>query len=108
MRADDLAQRLRAEPFSALREEIMDTILTEVVLPNALKHTHVITGRLRTSETHRVEAGGLRGYVSSDVDYAPMENARHPFFPPAVEDSKAPAEQLLQKIGQGYFDAVAR
>jgi hypothetical protein len=108
MRADELAAKLKAHPFEDVREELLDTVLTEVVLPIAIGHTHVRTGRLRTSQTHRVEPGGRRGSVSSDVEYAAMEDARHPIYAPTVTDSKAPAERLLQKIGQGYFDAVVK
>jgi hypothetical protein len=99
---DELAAKLRAHPFAAVREPLMQQI-TLVALGRAQRLTPVRTGTLRRSETNRVEDGGLRGYIGSNVVYAPFVHARVPFFADAIDDSQADIQQLLQAAGDAYL-----
>ena len=51
--------------------------------------THVDTGTLRRSWTHKVEKNGdnIIGAVGSNVEYAPFEDALHPNISQALEDN---------------------
>lgn len=51
--------------------------------------THVDTGTLRRSWTHKVEKNGdnIIGAVGSNVEYAPYEDALHPNISQALEDN---------------------
>lgn len=99
---DELAARLKAHPFAAVREPLMQK-MTLVALGRAQQLTPVRTGTLRRSETTRVEAGGLRGYIGSNVVYAPFVHARVPFFQQAIDDSQADIQRLLQDAGDAYL-----
>jgi hypothetical protein len=99
---DELASRLKAHPFADVREPLMHKI-TLTVLRHAMPRTPVRTGTLRRSETTRVEAGGLRGYVGTNVVYAPFVHARAPFFGDAMADSRSEIQKILQDAGDGYF-----
>lgn len=61
--------------------------------------THVDTGTLRRSWTHKVEKNGdnIIGAVGSNVEYAPFEDALHPNISQALEDN----------IGN-YVDTISR
>lgn len=99
---EELAARLKAHPFAAVREPLMQKI-TLLALRRAQPITPVRTGTLRRSETTRVEPGGLRGFIGSNVVYAPFVHARVPFFADAIEDSRDEAQQLLQDAGDAYL-----
>ena len=51
--------------------------------------THVDTGTLRRSWTHKVEKNGdnIIAAVGSNVEYAPFEDALHPNISQALEDN---------------------
>ena len=51
--------------------------------------THVDTGTLRRSWTHKVEKNGdnIIGAVGSNVEYAPFEDALHPNISQALDDN---------------------
>lgn len=104
---DELADKLARQPFAAVREPLM-TKITFVALRHAQTRTPVRTGTLRRSETTRVEAGGLRGYVGTNIVYAPFVHARVPFFADALTDSRSEIERLLEQAGDDYFKRVAR
>ena len=99
---DELAARIKAHPFAAVREPLMQKIVY-VALRHAQLLTPVRTGTLRRSETTRVEPGGLRGAVGSNVIYAPFVHARQPFFEQAIEQSQHEIQQLLGAAGDDYF-----
>jgi hypothetical protein len=102
---DELAARLKAHPFADVREPLMQKILF-VALRHAQQLTPVDTGTLRRSETTRVEAGGLRGYIGSNVVYAPFVHAKVPFFGDAITASRNEIQQILQASGDDYFKAM--
>lgn len=52
--------------------------------------THVDTGTLRRSWTHKTTAynnGNIEGAVGSNVEYAPIEDSYHPNISQALEDN---------------------
>lgn len=99
---DELAARLKAHPFAATREPLMGKIAL-LVLSHAQRLTPVRTGHLRRSETTRVEPGGLRGFVGTNVVYAPFVHAKVPFFADAIADSRAQIQALLEEAGDEYL-----
>jgi len=105
MTPDELAAKLKAHPFSAARETLMNRVVL-TVLPFAQRATPVRTGTLRRSETTRVESGGLRGFIGSNLVYAPFIHRRVPFFQMAIDDSRADVQKVLEKAGDDFFKAV--
>lgn len=101
----ELADKLTKQPFVAEREQLMQKI-TFVVLGNAQQRTPVRTGTLRRSETTRVEQGGLRGYVGTNVVYAPFVHRRIPFFADALEASRPAIDRLLEQAGDAYLQGL--
>lgn len=101
----DLAAKLKQHPFAAVREPLMQKIVL-AALAHSQPLTPVRTGTLRRSETTRVESGGLRGYIGSNVVYAPFVHARVPFFEQGIADSRSEAEQLLQQAGDAYLKGL--
>lgn len=95
-------ERAREAFFSRLMGRVL-----LVVLANAQKRTPVRTGTLRRSETSRVDAGGLRGFVDTNVVYAPFVHARVPFFQHAIDDSRAAVAKLLEEEGGEYLKGLA-
>jgi hypothetical protein len=102
---EELAARLAAHPFAAVREPLMQRILLAALAP-AQAGTPVRTGHLRRSETTRVEAGGLRGYLGSNVVYAPFVHARVPFFQLGIDQSARARQKLLQDAGDEYLQGL--
>lgn len=113
MTPEELAARLKAQPFAAEREALMSKILL-VALRNSQRRTPVRSGTLRRSETTRMEDGGARGYLGTNISYGPFvhDGTRHmearPFFAEGIEDSRPAIDGLLQKTGDGYFAKISR
>jgi hypothetical protein len=91
--------------FSAFKTELM-TKITFVALSKSMPQTPVRTGTLRRSETTRVERGGDRGFLGSNLVYAPFVHARVPFFRLGIDDSQAAIAQLLQSAGDDYLKSL--
>jgi hypothetical protein len=106
LKPEALKAKLDAQPFSTVREELMQKVLY-VVLRHAQLRTPVRTGTLRRSETTRMEAQGARGYVGTNINYAPFVHAKQPFFEEGIEDSRGEIEGLLQKAGDAYLKGLA-
>lgn len=102
---DELAARLKAHPFADVREPLMGKI-TLLALRHSQPLTPVRTGTLRRSETTRVERGGLRGWVGSNLVYAPFVHARVPFFAQGIEAAMPEIQALLGEAGDAYFKSV--
>ena len=102
---DELAARIRAHPFAAVREPLMQKILF-AALARSQVVTPVRSGHLRRSETTRVEAGGLRGFLGSNVIYAPFVHARTPFFAQGIEQSASERQKLLAAAGDAYLQEL--
>ena len=102
MTPEDLAKRIRAHPFADVREPLMQKI-TLAALQKALPLTPVRTGTLRRSETNRVETGGLKGWIGSNVVYAPFVHANVPFLQMGIDQSAPERDRLLQDAGDSYF-----
>lgn len=81
--------------------------ITLIALANSQRRTPVRTGNLRRSETTRVEAGGLRGFIGTNVVYGPFVHRRVPFFQQGIDDSRSAIEGELQKLGAGWVAKVA-
>ena len=111
MTPEELQAQIRAHPFAQMREELM-TKVTLLALRHAQLRTPVRTGTLRRSETTAVEQGGLRGYIGSNIVYAPFvhEGTRfmtgQPFFTEAIQDARPEIDKLLQRAGDDYFASI--
>ncbi len=103
---EQAAARLDPAAFQALLEPAMKRI-TMIALANSQRRTPVLTGTLRRSETTRVEAGGLRGFIGTNVIYGPFVHARVPFFALGIEDSRGTIEGELQKLGNTWAAQVS-
>lgn len=103
--ADELAAHFKAHPFAEVREGLMQK-LTFLALHHAQALTPVRTGTLRRSETTRVEPGGLRGWVGTNVVYAPFVHRRVPFFSDAIVEMRPEADRLLLKTGDEYLKGL--
>ncbi len=103
---EQAAARLDPKAFQALLEPTMHRI-TLIALANSQRRTPVLTGNLRRSETTRVEAGGLRGFVGTNVVYGPFVHQRVPFFQQGIDDSQGAIENELQKLGVEWAAKVA-
>jgi hypothetical protein len=99
---DELAARLKAHPFAAVREPLMQKIVF-IGLRHSQPNTPVRTGTLRRSETTRVEPGGLRGYLGSNLIYAPFVHRIVPFFEMGLEQGRGEIDHALQDAGDDYF-----
>jgi hypothetical protein len=98
----ELAARIRAHPFADVREPLMQKI-TLAALARALPLTPVRTGTLRRSETNRVETGGLKGWIGSNVIYSPFVHANVPFLKEGIDNSAPERDRLLQDAGDEYL-----
>jgi hypothetical protein len=105
MTPEEFARRLRGDPFAEPREKLMHKI-TLVVLRHSQRRTPVRTGTLRRSETTRIEGGGMRGFVGTNIEYAPFVHARKPFFTQGITDSRAEIEQALKDSGESFWSAI--
>lgn len=70
--AEEVAARLNPARMTALQKALMSRI-TITVEGNVKRKTRVLTGNLRRSWTHEVEASGKRGVVGTTVNYAPFQ-----------------------------------
>lgn len=102
---DELAARLKAHPFADVREPLMSKI-TLLALRHSQPLTPVRTGLLRRSETTRVERGGAKGWIGSNVVYAPFVHDRVPFFAQGIEEARPEIQQLLGAAGDDYFASL--
>lgn len=103
---EQAAARLDPQAFQALLEPTMQRI-TLIALANSQRRTPVRTGNLRRSETTRVEAGGMRGFVGTNIVYGPFVHRRVPFFQLGIDDSRSAIEHELQKLGDAFVARVA-
>lgn len=107
---DELAAKIKRTPFPT--EAVMTKILF-VALGNSQKRTPVRTGTLRRSETTRMEAGGERGYLGSNITYGPFVHygtkymAARPFFEEGLEDSRTQILDILDDAGKGHLEDIA-
>ena len=107
---DELADKIKRTPFPT--ELVMQKILF-VALANSQQLTPVRTGTLRRSETTRMEAGGERGYLGSNIRYAPFVHngtkymAARPFFEEGIEDSRDRILDILAQAGAGHLEEVS-
>lgn len=101
------AARLSPQAFTALLEPFMHRV-TLIALRESQARTPVRTGTLRRSETTRVESGGQRGYIGTNVVYGPFVHARVPFFQQGIDASRAAIEGELQRLGEAFVAQVAK
>ena len=108
---DELAARLNAHPFADVLEPLMQKITLQA-LARSQPLTPVATGTLRRSETNRVERGGMKGYIGSNVVYAPFvhDGARGrsgtPFFREGIDAAAPERDKLLLDVGNAYLKAL--
>lgn len=62
--------------------------------------THVDSGDLRRSWTHSVttQGAGVIGKVGTNLEYAEVENWRHPNLSKAVDNDKTEITKIFQKV----------
>lgn len=104
---DDIARRMTAHPFADALEPLMQKA-TLLALRASQPLTPVDTGTLRRSETTRVERGGLRGWIGSNIVYAPFVHARTPFFAQGIEEATPDIQRLFGEAGDLYFEGIAK
>lgn len=106
MRPEDAADYFQSGAFAAMKER-----LTQKVVLTALRHSQPLTpvrsGTLRRSETTRVEDGGARGFLGSNIKYAAFVHERVPFFVQGIEDAMPEIDRLLQEAGDQFLGGVA-
>lgn len=108
---DALADKIKRTPFDT--ERLMTQLLF-IVLANSQKRTPVRTGTLRRSETTRTEAQGTRGFIGTNVVYAPFvhygtrRQTAQPFFEQGASDSRTQINALLAKTGDTYIVELSK
>jgi hypothetical protein len=109
----DIAANARSHPFADGLEPLMHKI-TLLALRESQRLTPVATGLLRRSETTRVEVGGLRGWVGSNVVYAPFVHygtrfmSGTPFFEQGIAAAGPDIEKLLAESGDDYMAGLVK
>jgi hypothetical protein len=109
---EELARRITPEAWARHKHDIMQRVVL-TALRHSQMRTPVKTGDLHRSETTRVESTGERGYLGTNVTYAPYVHygtkymAARPFFEEGIEDSRQEILKILQDAGSAYFDEVA-
>jgi hypothetical protein len=73
---------------------------------NTKRETRVLTGNLRRSWTHQVQASGERGIVGTNVAYAPYQKNKP--LDLGLEDSRDEIMVLLKAAGLNFFSTVQR
>lgn len=107
-----LADRLRGSAFVEARQALMQKIVF-IALAKSQKRTPWRFGHLRRSETTRIEERGLRGFLGSNVRYAPFVHdgtkrmRGRPFFAQGIADSRAQIDKALVDAGDAFFRQVA-
>lgn len=116
---DDITRRMQSHPFSVALEPLMHKA-TLLALRASQPLTPVRTGTLRRSETTRVETGGLRGWIGSNIVYAPfvhegtetedgsVKMAARPFFAQGIEAATPDIQRLLGEAGDAYMAGIAK
>lgn len=102
---EQLAKRMADHPFADVREPLMHKIVL-AALARSMPLTPVATGLLRRSETTDVEPGGLKGWIGSNVVYAPFVHDRTPFFAEGIAQSAPERDKLIQDAGDAYLKAL--
>lgn len=102
----EFGKTLEDEPFNEHAEKLM-TAITLIVLRKAQIFTPVRTGLLRRSETTRVEPGGMRGFVGTNVVYAPFVHKRAPFFEQGLASAQNEIRRALEAAGDEYLGGLA-
>jgi hypothetical protein len=111
MTPEQLAANMRAHPFAEQREQIMTKVTLAALRASQLR-TPVRTGTLRRSETTAVDPGGLRGYVGTNIVYAPFVHegtrymAARPFFAEGIADALPDIQRILGQAGDDYFASL--
>lgn len=106
MTPDELAAKMKDKGLLAdFKTQLMHKV-TLTALAKSQPHTPVRFGHLRRSETTRVERGGDRGFLGSNLVYAPFVHRRVPFFALGIQDSQGKIAQLLQSAGQDYLESL--
>lgn len=106
--SDDFEKLAKKLPgaFATLRETTMQQVLF-VALAESQQRTPVRTGTLRRSETTRMENNGARGFVGTNVKYAPFVHARTPFFADGIKAARPQIERILQESGDAFTVEVS-
>lgn len=107
MKPEEAADYFQSGAFAAMKLRLMQKVVL-TALRHSQPFTPVRTGTLRRSETTRVEDGGARGFLGSNVVYAAHVHERIPFFEQGIEDAKPEIEQLLQEAGDSFWGGLAR
>src|SRR6185503_17922774 len=107
MRPEDAADYFQSGAFAKAKERLMQKVVL-LALRHSQALTPVRTGTLRRTETTRVEDGGARGFLGSNLIYAPFVHARIPFFEQGIEDATPEIERLMQEAGDSFWGALAR
>jgi hypothetical protein len=108
MTPEELADQFQSGAFAKMKERIMQRV-TAAALRRSQPKTPYRTGRLVRSEEARIEDGGARGFLESDVEYAPFQHARIPFFAEGIDEAAgSDIPQILQDEGDSFWGEISR
>jgi hypothetical protein len=108
MRPEELADHFQSGAFVKMKLRIMERVAA-AALRRSQPRTPYKTGNLMRSETTRVEDGGARGFLESDVLYAPFQHARIPFFAEGIDEAaQSDIPQILQDEGDAFWGAIVK
>lgn len=99
---------IKSEKVRAMNRVIL------TIKANSMRVTPVRTGNLRRSIHARTEAGGDRGRVGTNVNYARWVHdgtrrmAARPFFKMGMEASKEAIDPILRQMGDNVVIDIAR
>jgi len=103
---EQLGKAMQDTPFDV---EALMSAITLAALGFSQKRTPVKEGTLRRSETTRVEAKGLRGFLGTNIKYGPFvhNGTKHmqsrPFFAEGIQDAQPTTLKLLADAGNEYL-----
>jgi hypothetical protein len=108
MTPEELADHFQSGAFATMKLRIMERV-TATALRRSQTRTPVRTGKLVRSEGTRIEDGGARGFLESDVEYAPFQHARIPFFAEGIDEAAgSDIPQILQDEGESFWGAIVK
>ena len=101
-----LAAKLKdPAPRAAFKTSFM-TKVTLLALSKSMPLTPVLHGTLRRSETTRVEKGGDRGFLGSNLVYSAFVHKRVPFFAQGIQEAMGAVPKLMEQAGDEYLKSL--
>lgn len=102
-------EALQSTVASSLEDALEEATL--VVMADARRNAPVDTGRLRADINQEVERIGtqiVKGYVGSNVEYAPFQEILNPYLRPAIEDNRDRIRDIFETAIAAAITEVRR